>query len=238
MGLTTAGIATGALLGAVCAIAGPGWIVLLIAFYVSGTLLSQYGKERKLNAIGGIAAKGGPRDAAQVLANGGVLTAAALGSLIAPSTAWMVVGAAAIASSTADTWATEVGTVFSSSPRSIITWRRVPAGTSGGVSAAGTAASLAGALFIAAVAALASWPEQAAQAAITGGFGGSLVDSVLGATAQAKRWCDACGMETERAVHTCGASTRITGGARWLDNDGVNAIGSLAGAGIGALWLL
>ena len=31
-----------------------------------------------------------------MLANGGVLTAAALGSLIAPSTAWMVVGAAAI----------------------------------------------------------------------------------------------------------------------------------------------
>jgi uncharacterized protein (TIGR00297 family) len=226
------------MLGVVCVLAGPGWIALLFAFYVSGTLLSRYGEKRKLIRLGSIVSKGGSRDAIQVAANGGVFAAAALGSMVAPSAAWMVVGAAAIASSTADTWATEIGTLVSDSPRSIITWNEVAPGTSGGVSAAGTAASLAGAALIAALAAVAGWPDRAAVAALSGGFGGAVADSILGATAQSKRWCDPCGRETERAVHDCGADTRITGGVRWLTNDGVNAISTGAGAAIGALWLL
>jgi uncharacterized protein (TIGR00297 family) len=231
-------MAAAALLGIACAAAGPGWIGLLLAFYISGTLLTRYGEVRKAARTGSVAGKGSARDAMQVVANGGAFTAAAIGNMILPSTAWMVVGAAAIAASAADTWATEVGTLFSDSPRSITTWREVPPGTSGGVSVPGTAATLAGAAFIAAIAGLAGWPAPVASAAVAGGFTGSVVDSLLGATVQSRRWCDQCGKETESAVHSCGARTRITGGLPWLDNDGVNAISSMAGAAAGALWLL
>jgi hypothetical protein len=60
-------------------------------------------KERR---TGGVVAKGGERDARQVLANGGLFTLAALGSLLAPSPLWEAAGAGAIAAATADTWAT------------------------------------------------------------------------------------------------------------------------------------
>jgi uncharacterized membrane protein len=73
------------------------------------------------------------------------------------------------------------------------------------------------------------------------GLAGSLVDSFLGATVQAIYECEGCGRETERhPAHTCGARTGFKRGWRWLDNDGVNFISSVAGAGIAAAgwWLL
>ncbi|HVD59419.1 MAG TPA: DUF92 domain-containing protein, partial [Gemmatimonadaceae bacterium] len=59
---------------------------------------------------------------------------------------------------------------------------------------------------------------------------GSLVDSLAGATIQRKQWCDRCQKVTERLVHTCGTITRPHGGIRWIGNDAVNAIASIAGA--------
>ena len=182
--------------------------------------------------------KGGERDAAQVLANGGVFAAAAIASIIIPSDAWPVIGSAAIAASAADTWASEIGTLSAHYPRSIVTGQPVAPGTSGGVTAAGLAASAAGAGFIALVTFLSGWGLPAVCAAIAGGIGGSLLDSILGATVQAKRWCASCDTATERAVHTCGTATTPTGGIHWLDNDAVNALSSLSGALIGSVCLL
>ena len=235
--LTRNGAVAASILGIVCVVAGFGWVLLLIAFFVSGTLLSHLGESRKRAKTEGITAKGSRRDAWQVLANGGVFGAAAIGSIIAPSAAWPVLGTGAIAASTADTWATEIGTLVSDSARSILTWRAVPPGTSGGITFSGTAAALAGAEFIAVFAGIAGWPGRAACAAVIGGFAGSTVDSLLGASLQARRWCDQCGMKTERTIHLCGTRTKLAGGSVWLDNDAVNAISSLAGAAIGALCL-
>ena len=83
------------------------------------------------------------------------------------------------------------------------------------------------------------WADGAALllAATAGGVGGSLFDSLLGATAQAIYWCDRCGKETERRVHGCGTETRQVRGTRWLGNDVVNflasVVGALVAAGIG-----
>ena len=40
---------------------------------------------------------------------------------------------------------------------------------------------------------------------------------------------------TERRIHRCGNITRPAGGVPWLDNDGVNAAATLAGALLGAV---
>ena len=179
--------------------------------------------------------KAGPRDAWQVVANGGLFAAAGIGSLIVPSPVWLPLAAGAIAASAADTWATEIGTLSDHPPRLLTSHEVVPTGTSGGVTWAGTFASLAGAAFIAVIALLTGWGLRSALAAIAGGIAGSLVDSLAGATIQRRRWCDECNKPTERLVHNCGTISSPHGGFGWVNNDVVNALGSLTGAAVGLI---
>ena len=146
---------------------GLGWrgVMLLFAFFVSGSVLTRL-------AGGG----GGQRNVRQVLANGGVAAIAGwFGS-------WMV-AAGALAAATADTWATEVGSFSPSPPRLITTWKPVTKGTDGGVTLLGTAGGVGGALLIAGCAALLYAP---AKTVVWAGLVGMLADSLLGATLQGK----------------------------------------------------
>jgi len=228
--LSTIGAAAAALIGTLAIAAGWSWGVLLLSLFVSASGLTKVGEGRKMERVRSIIEKGGERDVGQVLANGGVFAAAALGQILVPSSIWYAIAAGALAASAADTWATEVGTLAGGEPISIISRKRVPAGTSGGVTFVGTVAGVAGALFVAVLATLANWPVAFAAVAL-GGVAGAFADSVLGGTLQARRWCDVCAMSTERVVHGCGATTRPAGGLAGFDNDLVNAVCS----GVGAL---
>jgi uncharacterized protein (TIGR00297 family) len=232
--LSGSGAIAGAIIGTICVSSGWSWGALLLAFFVSGSALSSLGERAKAVRVSSVVEKRGERDAAQVLANGGIFAAAALGQLLFPSPLWFAVGAGAIAASAADTWATEVGTLSRTDPVSILTWRRVPAGVSGAVSLLGSAAGVAGAMFIAAGATLAHWPASFAAVAL-GGIAGAAADSLLGATLQARRWCDLCATTTERMVHSCGTRTRHAAGLKRVDNDVVNAVCSAVGALIALL---
>jgi uncharacterized protein (TIGR00297 family) len=236
--LTRSGAIAAAALGTVCAAAGWDWAGLLVAFFLTGTLLSRFGEGRKAANTRGIAEKGGARDASQVLANGGVFGVLALASILTGQSLLIIPAIGAIAASTSDTWATEVGTLYSGSAWSILSLRPVQAGTSGGITFKGTMAAVAGAVFIAMLSTALALPVSSGAAALAGGIGGSLIDSVLGATIQSRRWCAPCGRETERTVHTCGGMTEHRRGMKWVDNDGVNLLGSLSGAALGALCLL
>ncbi len=72
-------------------------------------------------------------------------------------------------------------------------------------------------------------PVGTAVAGAVGGFAGAMLDSLLGATIQLRRWCDACNRATERRIHVCGGVTRVAGGVTWMDNDMVNLISTAAG---------
>jgi uncharacterized protein (TIGR00297 family) len=160
---------------------------------------------------------------------------AALAMVLRPNARWIALGAGALAASAADTWATEVGTLAVGEPRSILTWRRVPVGTSGGVSLEGTLAMIAGAVFIGGLTALLGWTLEVAIRVTIGGIVGAVADSVLGATVQARRWCDTCNRETERLTHDCGAETRALRGLGWIDNDIVNFLSGALGGLLAAL---
>lgn len=234
--LTTGGALAAAFVGTASIVAGWSWAALLLAFFISSSLLSRVGGTLKEERLEGIAAKTGERDAVQVLANGGIFAALALAAAIAPWSGWQVLAAGVIAAATADTWATEIGSLARSQPRSILSGERVPHGTSGGVTGFGLFAAVAGAAFIAATAFLMEWPVASAFAAGLGGIGGSIVDSLLGATVQSRSRCEVCGRETERPVH-CGRPTVSTAGFAWLTNDGVNALCTASGAIIASLWI-
>jgi uncharacterized membrane protein len=69
-------------------------------------------------------------------------------------------------------------------------------------------------------------------AVVAGGVAGSLVDSVIGATVQERRWCPTCAVETERGSHSCGTQAAHRGGIRGCNNDIVNLMSTIAGAAV------
>jgi uncharacterized protein (TIGR00297 family) len=243
--LTNNGAVAAAILGSVIfGFGGLSWAVLLLTFFISSSLLSHAFRRRKLD-LDEKFQKGGQRDWGQVVANGGLALVLVLVQVGWPSATWVWwTYAGALAAVNADTWATELGVLNRARPRLITTWRKVERGTSGAISLRGTLAAAGGAALIGLVAALfpvAPFNRWMMIAGITvAGLAGSLVDSFLGATVQVLYYCPTCQKETERyPQHLCGTSTSYLRGWRWLNNDWVNWICSLAGAlaALGA-WLL
>ena len=218
----TRGGAAGALAVGAAVTWGLGWrgLMLLLAFFISGSVLTQL--------AGG---EGGQRNLRQVIANAGVAAAAALWGR------WSI-AAAALAAATADTSATEIGAFSPTPPRLLTTGRQAPKGTSGAMSVLGTVGGVVGAWAIA----LLAWALEpraigkgAAGVIANAGVVGMLVDSLLGATVQGVYECPQCAARSERRDTVCHQPVRLIRGWRWLDNDAVNFAATLAGAAVGAL---
>jgi uncharacterized protein (TIGR00297 family) len=227
--LTVSGAVAATVVGTLSVLAGWSWAVVVIGYFAVSSALSHLGRAAKERRTSSIVAKHGARDAWQVVSNGGVFAASALAMRIHPDARWFVLGAGSLAASSADTWATEIGTLYGGAPRSILTWRRVPVGTSGGVSAIGSLGGITGSAFVALLLLALGWIAPIAFWVWIGGIAGALADSVLGASVQSRRWCDVCNRGTERDVHDCGAATRPVAGARWIDNDMVNFLSGAIG---------
>jgi uncharacterized protein (TIGR00297 family) len=213
------------------------WGGLLVAYFVASTLLSHFGRNRKEQLTSGVLAKSGERDATQVIANGGIFAAGVLLSVLATDKLTVTLSVAALgalATAAADTWATEIGTLYGGTPRSLLTMRHVPPGSSGGVSFAGSLAMIAGAAFVAGVAVALDLSGDL-RIVIVAGVAGAIADSLFGATLQERRWCAACDRPSEQRVHNCGSSTRLIGGREWMDNDMVNLIATFVGAAVALL---
>lgn len=206
--------------------------IVLVAFFVSSSVLTRLFSKRK-KALAKTFSKGGQRDWAQVLANGGpALLALGVGALgwLPDGIAWPAF-AAALAAATADTWATELGVLSPGQPQLITTGQHVPKGTSGGVSLVGSLAAAGGALLIALVAGVVAagfmHPGFLASVLLAGVLG-SYFDSLIGATVQAIYYCPVCKKETEQhPLHSCGAATALRRGWPWMDNDWVNFLSGL-----------
>lgn len=231
--LSTSGAIAAVAIGTGASIAGWGWAILVIVFFVLSSALSRFRRATRDERIGSIVEKMDARDAYQVLANGGVFTASLLVAFYSGNPLWNVAALGALAAAAADTWATEIGTVLGGTPRSVISFAPLPPGTSGGVTAAGTLASAVGSAMVATVAYL-TGVGASPGAVFLGGVAGSVADSLAGATAQERRWCDVCERGTERQVHACGAPSRVIGGIRGVRNDFVNVLCSVVGALIAA----
>ena len=214
---------------------GWAWGLTLIAFFVTSSVLSRFHQARKQQLAGEKFEKGGRRDLLQALANGGAgaLLALAYG-LSGEPPALLAAFAGIMATVTADTWATELGVLSPRPPRLVTTWRVVEPGTSGAVTMHGLAATAAGALMIGVVVLAAEaiergvWAPWLLGAALLGGVGGSLADSLLGATAQAI-YRTPRGGETERRAAPGGMPNPRVRGWRWVNNDMVNFLSSLLG---------
>jgi uncharacterized protein (TIGR00297 family) len=231
--LTPRGTGAAVVVGAL-AFTAPGWpgLLLLFAFFLPSSLVSRLSRPPEA----GLDPKGEQRDALQVMANGlppslGAALACWFGS---EGLAWLVLtGGLAVAA--ADTWATAIGSWSRWPPRQLLTGRTVPRGTNGGVTLLGTIGAGAGALVVGLVALLRP-AAQPALAAIIIGMAGMFLDAALGGALQGQFYCERCGQPSEWPRHRCGTRTVQVGGIRWLTNDAVNAMATLAGSLAGAAW--
>ncbi|MBC7186686.1 MAG: DUF92 domain-containing protein [Calditrichaeota bacterium] len=209
--------------------------VPILTFFVLSSLLSRLGEQRKRLVVANAFAKVGPRDFGQVFANGGVAGILLLVWNYFPEPLWYVLYVASLVAVTADTWGTELGVLGKQVPRSILTWRPLPIGSSGGITLFGTLGGALGAVVVAGSAALVgapghtmAWTAKALAVLAVIGVGASFVDSLLGATVQAQYRCRSCGKVTEKKVH-CGEATEFLRGLRWVNNDVVNVACAVSG---------
>lgn len=152
--------------------------------------------------------------------------------LIAPRLAL----AGSLAAATADTWATEIGTWAGGVPRSALTARIVAPGESGGMTVFGTFGGLVGAALMGTAAAWV-WDDFGVSHALAievAGFAGMWLDSLLGASVQYHGYCSTCHASVEDPGHSrlYDHSVERRRGVRFIDNDVVNLLATLAGAGI------
>ena len=200
-----------------------GWfgLYLLGVFFSTSSLASKY-RSRDKGAVDDIVEKTGARDAMQVLANGGVGILCALGYLLTKDIVYLYMYVVSIAAATSDTWGSEFGVLSKQKPRFMFTFKRVEPGTSGAVSTFGTFMSVLGALLIVVSSLLFIELSVPMLLALWGiGLSGSVIDTLLGATAQRKFRCTVCGKLTEKRVHHQ-TSTKYVSGWRFLGNDAVN----------------
>jgi uncharacterized protein (TIGR00297 family) len=219
---------------------GWSWGLSLVYFFVSSSLLSSFRAREKAFAASDKFSKGSCRDLSQVVANGGLATLFALlyGFSRSPGTRRRAQSGfiGVLATATADTWATELGTLSTASPRLITNGKPVAPGTSGGVTLLGMASSALGAFTLG----FFFWAGEGFRKslaltpllALFSGMVGSCLDSVLGATLQTMYTCPTCKTETEQHIHHCGSRTEFRRGITWMNNDVVNFMATMSGSAV------
>jgi uncharacterized protein (TIGR00297 family) len=163
---------------------GPQGFIILLTFFIIGSLCTKIGYSRK--AAKGIAQEaGGKRSAKHALAKGIVALILAIIHLFLPDADWLIVGfVSALATAAADTASSEIGQLIGKTPILLTSFKIVEPGTEGAVSVEGTLAGIIAGAFMGALSWI-FWSTMgwAVFAAVTlASFIGNLIESLLGAT--------------------------------------------------------
>jgi uncharacterized protein (TIGR00297 family) len=184
--VTVGGALAGLAIGTAIALGG-GWGAwgVLLAMFVTISVTTRLRRAHK-SAAGIAEDRGGRRGAPNAIANTGL---AAWFCLLAAGSAdqtwWLVAAMAALITAGSDTVASEVGKAFGRTAWLVTSLRRVAPGTTGAVSLEGTAAGVASAFGLSALAA--AWqvlPWAAVPIITLAATGASLMEGAIGATAE------------------------------------------------------
>ncbi len=160
---------------------GTQWFLIMLSFFILGSIATKYKFEYK-KRIGVEQGKGGARGYRNVFANGIIAAAAAVLFGVFQMPVFIVLYVGCVATAAADTLASEIG-VTGGIPYLITTFRKVPVGTNGGITFKGEFVALMGSVTISLIALLLNviTPEMMVLCSIAG-FIGTNIDSLIGAT--------------------------------------------------------
>ncbi len=215
---------------------GWNWFLIILLFYITANIATRFKYDAK-KAIGVAEEKGGARSWKSVLANGVAGLTALMIEKIIGGQIWALGYLGAIAAALGDTLASEIGVLNPTPPRLIVRpWTKVKPGTSGAVSPLGYLMIIISGLTIGITGVtLNVVPEIHANQYLLiifiitiASLVGSTIDSILGASIQARYRCVICGIETDRKIH-CGKKAVRIGGVEFIDNNVVNVIGTMSG---------
>jgi uncharacterized protein (TIGR00297 family) len=266
--LSTSGGFAAFIVGVLTFASGLRFTAVLLTFFVTCSYFTKKGKERKRRVEEDYEISS-CRNWQQVLCNGLGATAVCgllvylewRGVVLSPSERDALSAAflAHYACCTADTWASELGVLARTTPVHILTWRPVPAGTNGGVTAVGLSASVAGGaamglshwvvgllaahvsddpssvwriLIPTGLANAGPWMGSWVSIPIMAALGlfGSVLDSVLGAVLQYSGSVPG----TERVVNGPRPGSKFICGRDLVSNNTVNLLSSIATTIVGA----
>jgi uncharacterized protein (TIGR00297 family) len=227
--LTAGGAAGMVVLGAAIDWAfGLSGLLIIFLFFVAANLISNGGRPAETRTV------------VQVFANGGAPLLAACANLAVGGPYWSAAFITAVASASADTWASEIGVKFGGRPYHIGLRRRVAPGLSGAATLRGSIAGLFGAALIGFFGAFLLHRDHLALFFAAGtvftavGWLGHWLDTLLGAFLQARYQCRACGVLTDDRRH-CEMATVKVHGYQWMTNHTVNALSNIGAGVLGAV---
>ena len=180
--ISPSGALGGLLVGAtIYASLGPRGFAVLALFVIGGSLLTRFGYGSK-QRTGTAQEHGGRRSARNALANCAVATLCAILAATG-SEPFAAAFVASLGAAFADTAESEIGQLFSRTPRLISTLRKVPPGTDGAISLPGTLAGAVAAILTAVLGLTLGMLETPASALLVAiaAFLGTLADSLIGA---------------------------------------------------------
>ncbi|MCJ8208242.1 DUF92 domain-containing protein [Mucilaginibacter sp. RS28] len=186
--LTPLGSMTGFIVGAlVFAATGAVGLTMLAVFFAAGTLATSIGKVKK-QQLAVAEGDNGRRTAGQVLANGGVAALCGGIALAMPDqqATMLLMVAGSLASATADTLSSELGTLHGKRFYNILSFKKDIRGADGVVSLEGTLIGVAGASLIALIYACKAGFDSNVIRIIIAGTLGNMTDSILGAALERK----------------------------------------------------
>ncbi|MBI2183814.1 MAG: DUF92 domain-containing protein [Thaumarchaeota archaeon] len=212
---------------------GWSWLGLLLVFFSLATFFTKFRRDYK-SSWGTVHEQETVRGVRNAVANGIVAAAAAVAEGLTGGNVFTALFLGALATSTADTLATEIGLLSKEKPRLITRLgTTVSPGTSGGITLVGTLVGMAFAILISIIAAAINAadvsPAKTLLAGSVGGVAGMLADSFLGASLQARYRCGVCGEVSESPRHHRVKGDAVTG-VGWVENNMVNFLSTVVGA--------
>lgn len=204
---------------------------LLMFFFITSSMMTK----DKNNDVKG-------RNYIQVLANGFIPMFFSLIFYILKDNSYLILAASSIAITTSDTWASELGKYSKGTTRSILNFKEIPKGESGGVSTLGIISSIMGSLLIGLLFMflvdgsniIVDNLSRVTSLIFIVGFFGNIIDSYLGILVQEKYYDEHLNEIVETNFDR--KKMKRISGIKYIDNNVVNIISSLSASLI--LWLI